>query len=59
MSINTNLAGYNRNLPVANVTATGTISVGANVVANTSGVYINNNSVATLVQVLTYNLAIG
>ena len=49
MSKNTDLAGYDTNLPVANLTATGTISVGSNVVVNTSTVFVGNSTVNSVV----------
>ena len=45
MSKNTDLAQYNTTLPVANLTATGTISVGSNVVVNTSTIFVGNSTV--------------
>ena len=49
MSKNTDLAGYDTNLPVANLTATGTISVGSNVVVNTSTIFVGNSTVNSVV----------
>ena len=49
MSKNTDLAGFDTSLPVANLTATGTISVGSNVVVNTSQIFIGNSSVNSVV----------
>ena len=56
MSKNTDLANYDTVLPVANVNSSNTLTVG-NVVLTNNSITIANSAVATLVQVLTYNLA--
>ena len=48
MSKNTDLAGYDTSLPVANLTATGTLSIGSNVIVNTSTVFVGNSTVNTI-----------
>ena len=48
MSKNTDLAGYDTSLPVANLTATGTLSIGSNVTVNTTALFIGNSTVNTV-----------
>ena len=43
MSKNTDLAGYDTSLPVANLIATGTLSIELNVTINTSTIFVGNS----------------